>query len=84
MPEQSSYPPYCELVPTGLRLSVTANLGLLRISKYTNFFLASLEQSLRLAGTSCSFPLLSVILPIGVSFYTFEAINYVVDVCSAA
>jgi alginate O-acetyltransferase complex protein AlgI len=63
-------------------LSVVSNLGLLCYFKYMNFFLASLEQSLRLAGASVSFPLLSVILPIGVSFYTFEAINYVVDVCT--
>jgi alginate O-acetyltransferase complex protein AlgI len=61
-------------------LSVTANLGLLCYFKYVNFFLASLEQALRSVGASTSFPVLSVLLPIGVSFYTFEAINYVVDV----
>ncbi len=59
-----------------------SNLGLLCYFKYMNFFLASLEQGLRTAGASVSFPLLSVLLPIGVSFYTFEAINYVVDVCT--
>ncbi len=63
-------------------VSITANLGLLCYFKYVNFFLSSLEESLRAAGASVSFPLLKVILPIGISFYTFEAINYVVDVCS--
>jgi alginate O-acetyltransferase complex protein AlgI len=63
-------------------LSVVSNLGLLGYFKYMNFFLGSLEQALRVAGASVSLPLLSVILPIGVSFYTFEAINYVVDVAA--
>ncbi len=48
--------------------------------KYVNFFLDSLEASLQLAGVSVSWPTLSIILPIGISFYTFEAINYTVDV----
>jgi alginate O-acetyltransferase complex protein AlgI len=61
-------------------LSVTANLGLLGFFKYTNFFLTALEEALNRCGASASFPLLSVIAPIGISFYTFEAINYVVDV----
>ena len=60
--------------------SVAANLSLLCYFKYVNFFLSSLEAALRAAGASTSFPLLKVILPIGVSFYTFEAISYVVDV----
>src|SRR6202023_3016411 len=39
-----------------------------------------LEQSVRAAGGSASLPVLEVILPVGISFYTFEAINYTVDV----
>jgi alginate O-acetyltransferase complex protein AlgI len=61
-------------------VSVVSNLGLLCWFKYVNFFLGSLEEGLRAVGASSSFPLLSVVLPIGISFYTFEAINYVVDV----
>jgi alginate O-acetyltransferase complex protein AlgI len=60
--------------------SVCANLGLLCYFKYANFFLASLQEALHACGADVSFPVLSVILPIGISFYTFEAINYVVDV----
>jgi alginate O-acetyltransferase complex protein AlgI len=61
-------------------VSVAANLGLLCYFKYANFFLASLQQMLRACGAETSLPVLRVILPIGISFYTFEAINYIVDV----
>ena len=63
-----------------LGLSLAANLGLLFYFKYANFFLGSLQQALRGLGAEASLPLLSVILPVGISFYTFEAINYTVDV----
>jgi alginate O-acetyltransferase complex protein AlgI len=63
-----------------LALSLCANLGLLVYFKYANFFLHSVEQALHALGSSSSMPVLSVILPIGISFYTFEAINYTVDV----
>lgn len=61
-------------------ISVVGNLGLLCYFKYANFFLRSLEDALHAAGASASLPVLQVILPVGISFYTFEAINYVVDV----
>lgn len=61
-------------------VTVLSNLGLLCYFKYANFFLDSLGQALRACGADASLPVLSVILPIGISFYTFEAINYVVDV----
>jgi alginate O-acetyltransferase complex protein AlgI len=63
-----------------LLASLAANLGLLCYFKYANFFLRSLEDALCAAGVSASFPVLQVLLPIGISFYTFEAINYTVDV----
>jgi alginate O-acetyltransferase complex protein AlgI len=63
-----------------LALSLVANLGLLVYFKYANFFLTSLKDALDALGTPSSFALLSVVLPIGISFYTFEAINYTVDV----
>lgn len=61
-------------------VTVVSNLGLLCYFKYANFFLESLGQACRACGADSSLPVLSVILPIGISFYTFEAINYVVDV----
>jgi alginate O-acetyltransferase complex protein AlgI len=63
-----------------LLLSLVANLGLLVYFKYANFFLDSLAEALRACGLSASLPVLEVILPVGISFYTFEAINYTVDV----
>jgi alginate O-acetyltransferase complex protein AlgI len=63
-----------------LALSLGANLGLLVYFKYANFFLRSLEDGLRAAGGSASLPVLKVLLPVGISFYTFEAISYTVDV----
>ncbi|MBI2808772.1 MAG: MBOAT family protein [Planctomycetes bacterium] len=63
-----------------LLFSVIGNLTLLGYFKYVNFFIESLQASLNAVGASVSFPLLEVLLPIGISFYTFEAINYTVDV----
>ncbi len=60
--------------------SLVMNLGLLCYFKYANFFLQSVEEALHAAGASASLPVLRVILPVGISFYTFEAINYTVDV----
>jgi alginate O-acetyltransferase complex protein AlgI len=60
--------------------SLIVNLGVLCYFKYANFFLDSLGDALRAAGFASSMPVLSVILPVGISFYTFEAINYTVDV----
>ncbi len=63
-----------------LLVSITANLGLLCYFKYANFFLQSLQEALQRCGVPGVLPVLQVILPIGISFYTFEAINYTVDV----
>jgi alginate O-acetyltransferase complex protein AlgI len=63
-----------------LAVSLVLNLGVLIYFKYANFFLDSLGHALHAAGLDSSLPTLSVLLPIGISFYTFEAINYTVDV----
>jgi alginate O-acetyltransferase complex protein AlgI len=63
-----------------LLLSICGNLGLLTYFKYANFFLRSVEEALRAAGAEASLPVLKVILPIGISFYTFEAISYTTEV----
>ncbi len=63
-----------------LAFSLVMNLGLLVYFKYANFFLQSLQDALREAGATSSLPLLQVVLPVGISFYTFEAISYTVDV----
>ena len=61
-------------------LSVAANLSFLAYFKYVNFFLASAEGLVRFFGAHSDFRALPVVLPLGISFYTFEAISYVVDV----
>ena len=61
-------------------VSLVVNLGVLVYFKYANFFLDSLEETLHACGSTASLPMLKVILPIGISFYTFEAINYTIDV----
>ncbi len=63
-----------------LAVSLGANVGLLVYFKYANFFLDSLGDCLRSAGVTVPLPVLSVIVPVGISFYTFEAISYTVDV----
>jgi alginate O-acetyltransferase complex protein AlgI len=63
-----------------LIVSLVVNLGVLCYFKYANFFLLSLDEALIALGVPVWFNTLRVLLPIGISFYTFEAINYTVDV----
>ncbi len=63
-----------------LLLSIAGNLGQLCYFKYLDFLLASFGELLNAAGLAASMPTFRIVLPIGVSFYTFEAISYTVDV----
>ena len=63
-----------------LWLSVGVNLGLLGVFKYYNFFVDSLTGALASAGVGISFNTLDVILPVGISFYTFHGLSYVFDI----
>ena len=56
-------------------ISVTVSVGILGYFKYTNFFIKNFS-----AATGMELPLLKVALPIGISFYTFQLISYIVDV----
>lgn len=58
-----------------LSLSVIVNLGVLAYFKYTNFFIESLNQ---LSGSE--FHLRAIILPVGISFFTFQSISYIIEV----
>ncbi|MCW3076246.1 MAG: putative rane protein involved in D-alanine export [Bacteroidetes bacterium] len=62
-----------------LIVSLSLNLGLLFYFKYCNFFVANINQVLSATGAG-QLAWLNVILPIGISFYTFESVTYVVDV----
>lgn len=61
-------------------LSVGVNLGFLAIFKYYNFFAQSFQEALGAAGVSVSLWTLQVILPVGISFYTFHGLSYVIDI----
>ena len=61
-------------------LSMALNLGMLGYFKYYNFFADSLKVALDHAGWSVPLSHLEVVLPIGISFYTFQSMSYVIDV----
>jgi alginate O-acetyltransferase complex protein AlgI len=62
-----------------LWLSIGVNLGFLGVFKYYNFFAASFADGLSLLGFKANFGTLQVILPVGISFYTFHGLSYVID-----
>jgi len=61
-------------------LSVFVNLTILGFFKYFNFFASSLESLLLFMGFSVHPRLLNIILPVGISFYTFQSMSYIIDV----
>jgi D-alanyl-lipoteichoic acid acyltransferase DltB (MBOAT superfamily) len=63
-----------------LASSMTVNLGVLCIFKYFNFFAGSLQRAFDVFGITLSFPTLHVVLPVGISFYTFLSMSYTIDV----
>jgi alginate O-acetyltransferase complex protein AlgI len=62
-----------------LWLSVSLNLGFLGIFKYYNFFSTSFTEGLAQLGFKVNLYTLQVILPVGISFYTFHGLSYVID-----
>jgi D-alanyl-lipoteichoic acid acyltransferase DltB (MBOAT superfamily) len=60
--------------------SVVVNLGLLGFFKYYNFFSQEMVQLFNTLGLPVSLPILNVILPVGISFYTFQSMSYVIDI----
>jgi D-alanyl-lipoteichoic acid acyltransferase DltB (MBOAT superfamily) len=62
-----------------LTLSIVINLGFLGVFKYFNFFAATFAQGLSLFGFNVNMWSLQVILPVGISFYTFHGLSYVLD-----
>ena len=63
-----------------LSLSLVVNLGLLGVFKYYNFFVENLVSLLEAASLPMNFSSLNVILPVGISFYTFQTLSYSIDV----
>lgn len=63
-----------------LILSLSMNLGLLGFFKYFNFFASSTNAVLTSLGIEGALPILNIILPVGISFYTFQTLSYTLDI----
>ncbi len=63
-----------------LWLSIINNLGILGLFKYYNFFAVEFQKDFELLGLHTNPVLLTVALPIGISFYTFHGMSYVFDI----
>jgi len=59
--------------------SASANLAILGLFKYHDFFAGSLMDAARGFGLQLDLPLLEVVLPVGISFYTFQTLGYTID-----
>lgn len=60
--------------------NVAINLAILGLFKYYNFFAESLRELLERLNYQLDYPTLNIILPVGISFYTFQALSYTIDV----
>lgn len=63
-----------------LWVSILINIGLLGFFKYYNFFLDNFISAFRLFGITLQARSLQIILPVGISFYTFQTLSYTIDV----
>ena len=63
-----------------LYISIFSNLGILGFFKYFNFFVKSAVSAFGAFGINMHEPTLNIILPLGISFYTFQTMSYTIDV----
>ncbi|MBK0329372.1 MBOAT family protein [Rhodobacteraceae bacterium F11138] len=63
-----------------LWISLAVNLGMLGVFKYLGFFVDSFQEFLAWAGYAADPFTLSIVLPVGISFYTFQTLSYTIDV----
>lgn len=61
-------------------ITILANLGVLLIFKYLGFVFEAVTDVLKVAGISAKVPTIDLLLPVGISFYTFQTIGYIIDV----
>jgi alginate O-acetyltransferase complex protein AlgI len=61
-------------------ISIGINLGFLCIFKYFNFFAASFAEGMSLLGLHAHLSTLEIVLPVGISFYTFHGLSYIIDI----
>lgn len=63
-----------------LGLSILVNLGILAAFKYFDFFISSFIDLMGLIGLQANYHSLAIILPVGISFYTFQTMSYTIDI----
>lgn len=63
-----------------LIISLVTNLGILGTFKYFNFFIGSLSDFFHLFDVFTSFSAFAILLPVGISFYTFQTMSYTIDI----
>jgi D-alanyl-lipoteichoic acid acyltransferase DltB (MBOAT superfamily) len=63
-----------------LIISIVANIGTLAVFKYYNFFIDNIHTGFLFFGRPLSVPLLKMALPLGLSFHTFQALSYTIEV----
>ncbi len=61
-------------------ISVVANLGMLGVFKYYNFFAGSLQELAGAFGWRIDWTTMKIVLPVGISFYTFQTLSYTLDI----
>ena len=60
--------------------NITINLAILGVFKYYNFFVENLDALFGMMGYHLDWVMMNIILPVGISFYTFQALSYTIDV----
>jgi D-alanyl-lipoteichoic acid acyltransferase DltB (MBOAT superfamily) len=63
-----------------LTIGLLTSFGVLFIFKYANFISSSVNEILNILNIKMHIPFLNVLLPVGISFYTFQAVGYIIDV----
>lgn len=63
-----------------LWVSIVVNIGILAYFKYSNFFIHNFIEAFSLFGKQLSINSLKIVLPVGISFYTFQTLSYTIDV----
>lgn len=63
-----------------LVMSIFANVGVLAVFKYYNFFIDNINELFHVANINAHLPIWKIILPIGLSFHTFQAMSYTIEV----
>ena len=67
-----------------LAASLSVNLGILFALKYFDFFSDLAGRAIHLLGYQVSVPIMNILLPVGISFYTFQSLSYTIDVWRGA